>query len=335
MTRKTYLVGIAALALGVAFAVSQTTVRADDKPVKLALVVKSLGNGFFDAVHKGAEDAAKELGGVEIIYTGPTKPTAEEQIQVLNAVIAQHVDGIMVSANDADALVPTLQKAGERGIKVISFDSGVSEKGRIVQLDPSNSALIGQTCDKMAADAIGGTGEVAILSATPTATNQNAWIAEMKKAWSNYPNMKLVKTVYGNDQADDSYRETLGLLKEFPNLKAIIAPTSVGIVAAAKAVEDQKLVGKVFITGLGLPSEMAGHIHSGASKTFAIWNPIDLGYAATQIDVRIVRGAAGGPGKTISMGRIGNVTFDDKGVGAMANPFIYDASNIDQFSKIF
>jgi rhamnose transport system substrate-binding protein len=66
--------------------------------VKIALVWKSLGNGFFDAANKGAEGRPKELGDVDIIYTGPTKATAEAQIEVINSLIAQKVNAIAISA---------------------------------------------------------------------------------------------------------------------------------------------------------------------------------------------------------------------------------------------
>ena len=85
---------------------------------RIALVVKSLGNGFFDAANKGAQEAAAELGDIEVIYTGPTAATAEAQIEVVNSLIAQQVDAIAISANDPDALVPVLQRAMQRGIKV-------------------------------------------------------------------------------------------------------------------------------------------------------------------------------------------------------------------------
>ena len=84
--------------------------------MRIALVVKALGIGFFEAAAKGAEEAAAELGDVEIIYTGPTDTTAEGQIEVINSLIAQGVDAIAVSANDPDALVPALKKAMQRGI---------------------------------------------------------------------------------------------------------------------------------------------------------------------------------------------------------------------------
>ena len=311
------------------------TARADD-PVKIALVVKALGIGFFEAAARGAEEAAKELGNVEIIYTGPTDTTAEGQIEVINALIAQKVDAIAVSANDPDALVPVLKKAMDRGITVISWDSGVAPEGREMHLNPSSSALIGNTIIKLAADHLPDGGEVAVLSATSTSTNQNTWIEEMNKVAGNYPNVKVVGTVYGDDLADKSYREAQGLMQTYPNLKAIIAPTSVGIVAAAQAVTDAGKIGQVNVTGLGLPSEMAGHVKSGASQSFAIWNPIDLGYAATMIAYELVTDKAeAAAGAQISMGRMGTVTLDDNREGAMADPFTYDASNIDQFSSIF
>ncbi len=307
-----------------------------DDPVRIALVVKALGIGFFEAANDGAMEAAEELGNVEIIYTGPTSTTAEGQIEVINSLIAQGVDAIVVSANDPDALVPVLERAMQRGITVISFDSGVAEAGRMLHLAPSSDALIGRTIIQLAADHLPDGGQVALLSATATSTNQNTWIAEMNAVMGDYPGIEVVATVYGDDLADRSYREAVGLMQTYPDLDAIIAPTSVGIVAAAQAVVDQDMVGQVNVTGLGLPSEMAGAIESGASQSFAIWNPIDLGYAATMLAYELsVNDVVAEPGAMIPMGRMGELELDDTTTGAMANPFTYDASNIEQFREIF
>ena len=327
-TWKFWLAGAAAAALMAGPAAAE--------PTRIALVVKALGIGFFEAAAKGAEEAAKELGDVEVIYTGPTDTTAEGQIEVINALIAQKVDAIAVSANDTDALVPTLKKAMQRGITVISWDSGVAPEGRQMHLNPSSNPLIGNMIIKLAADHLPEGGDVAVLSATTTSTNQNTWIEEMKKVMPNYPGITLVATVYGDDLADKSYREAQGLMQSYPDLDAIIAPTSVGIVAAAQAVADAGKIGQVNVTGLGLPSEMAGAIESGASQSFAIWNPIDLGYAATMIAYNLAKGDdEAAPGAEIGMGRLGAVTLDDKNEGAMADPFVYDKSNIEAFKSIF
>lgn len=313
---------------------------AEKKPQKtrIAMVVKNLGNGFFDAAHEGALEAAKELKDVEIIYTGPTTPSAEGQIEIINSLISQKVDAIVISANDPNAIVPIAKKAMQRGIKVLSFDSGLAPEGRLMQLNPSNAQLIGQKQVQMASDAIGGAGEVAILSASAQATNQNIWIGVMKSELNKpaFSKLTLVSTVYGDDQADKSYREAVGLLRAYPNLKAIISPSTVGINAAAKAVVDEKMVGKVYVTGLGLPSEMAGHVKSGAVKEFAIWNPIDLGYAATYAAHEFIKGNPNAKaGGTLSLGRMGNVALDGGAEAALAPPFTYNKENVDKFSKVF
>lgn len=303
--------------------------------LKIAIVVKALGIGFFEAAAKGAEEAAKELGDVEIIYTGPTDTTAEGQIEVINALIAQGVDAIAISANDKDAVVPALQKAMERGITVVSFDSGVAKEGRQMQLNASSNPLIGNTIIKLAADHMPDGGDVAILSASATATNQNIWIEEAKKVLPNYPGINLVATVYGDDLADKSYREAQGLIATYPNLKAIIAPTTVGILAASQAVTDAGLIGKINVTGLGLPSEMAGAVDSGATISFAIWNPVDLGYSATMLAYNLKKGATAEPGASIPMGRMGAAVLDENNEAAMSDPFTYDKSNIEQFKSVF
>jgi rhamnose transport system substrate-binding protein len=343
MRRRAMLVGAVSLAAvmlaGCGDRPQSTDDRAGDgksgEKIRIGIVAKSLGNGFFDAVHKGADEAAATLGA-EIIFTGPTTPTAEGQIETLNALIAQRVDAIAISANDPDAVVPTLQRAMQRGIKVISYDSAVAKAGRAVHLAPSSDELIGQTVAQLAAElAPEGKGKIAVVSATPTSTNQNSWLARMKQALPQYPGLEFVSVVYGDDVADKSYRETVALVKQHPDLSVIVSLSSVGIVAAAKAIEDQGLTGKVKVTGLGLPSELVGYVRKGVVPKFAIWNPIDLGYATTQVAVRLARGEKPDSGLPISLERIGSVTFDAEGVGAMAKPFIYDQSNVEQFAAIF
>ena len=125
-----------------------------------------------------------------------------------------------------------------------------------------------------------GGGKFAILSASPDAANQNAWIAAMKTALKDpkYAKLNLVDTVYGNDELEKSYTQAQALVDKYPDLKVIMAPTSVGIVAAAKALQDEKLCDKVKISGLGLPSEMLAYTKNGCAPEFALWSFVDLGY---------------------------------------------------------
>jgi rhamnose transport system substrate-binding protein len=326
---KKLAVGVAIASLALATPVLAQT--------KIALVVKSLGNGFFDAANKGAQEAAGEIGGVEVIYTGPTTASAEGQIEIINSLIAQGVNAIAISANDPDALVPALKRAMDAGITVISWDSGVAAEGRSVHLNPSDTGLIGETIIKLAADYLPEGGDVAILSASSTATNQNAWIEAAKAILpTKFPNINLVATVYGDDDSVKSTNEAKGLIASYPNLKAIIAPTTVGVVAAAQVVTDDGLIGKINVTGLALPSEFKQFIDNGSSQAVALWNPIDLGYSAVMIANQLVTGAATAePGATISIGRVGSITLGDDLSAAMAAPFTFDKSNIEEFSKIY
>jgi rhamnose transport system substrate-binding protein len=225
----------------------------------------------------------------------------------------------------------------ERGIKVMSFDSAIAPAGRIVHLSASSTPLIGAKQVQMIAKTLGGKGEVAILSAASTMTNQNSWIEAMKEEWKKpeYKDMPLVATVYGDDQDDKSYREMQGLVKAHPNLKGVISPTTIGIRSGAKAIVDGGLIGKVFITGLGLPSEMKDYVLQGACDTFAIWNPVEYGYASTQIMAAILGGADTAEGAKLSMGKKGETTVGKDGECVMGEPFEFNKTNVEEFAKIF
>ncbi|MEO1676895.1 MAG: rhamnose ABC transporter substrate-binding protein [Pseudomonadota bacterium] len=304
---------------------------------RVAMVVKNLGNSYFDACANGAEQAAGEIGEMEIIYTAPTKPTPEDQIAVIDSLIAQRVDGIIVSANDAQALVPVGKKAMQRGIQMMSFDSAIAPDGRSVHLSASSTPLIGAKQVQMIGETLGHEGEVAILSAASTMTNQNAWIDAMFVEWENekYANMPHVATVYGDDQDDKSYREMIALKQAHPNLRGVISPTTIGIRSGAKAIMDEGWVGEVFITGLGLPSEMQAAVQAGACDSFAIWNPVEYGYASTHIMAAILSGAETGEGSVLSMGSKGETTVGTDGEAVMGEPFEFNASNVAEFAAIF
>jgi len=309
-----------------------------DQPLKIVLLVKSLGNGFFEAVADGGVEAAGELGNVESIYMGPSSSTAEGQIDIIETLIAQKVDGIAISANDRDALIPVTKKAMAAGIKVMSFDSGINPGGRLVDLLPSDAELIGRQQVQLIAELCDYKGKVGIVSATAQATNQNLWIDWMKEEFkeSKYSNMELVDITYGDDAADKSYREAVGLMQKYPDLAGIISPTTIGVLAAAKAIEDEGMQGKVQLTGLGLPSEMQHYVENGTCGQMALWNPIDLGYTSTIILEALISGkVAGNEGDVVSVGRMGEVKIGKDGVSIMGTPFVFTKDNIAKFAAMF
>jgi rhamnose transport system substrate-binding protein len=300
-----------------------------------ALVPKNLGNPYFDTANKGAQEAAKELG-VTVNYTGPATADATQQIQLLNSLIAQKVAGLAISADDADALVPTGKSAMDAGIPVVTWDSAIAKDGRTVHVNQAEAAGIAAVQIKMASELAGSEGgKIAILSATSTAPNQNEWIGLMKEELKKpeYSKLQLVDTVYGDDEDTKSYSEAQGLFKKYPDLKVIIAPTTVGIAAAARAVQDGNLVGKVFVTGLGTPNQMRDYVKSGAAPQFALWNPADLGYLTIYTLDAIASGKIKGqPGDKFTAGKLGEYTVKEDGTVLLGPPTVFNKDNIDQFN---
>ena len=308
---------------------------------KYALIVKSTGNPFMEKMAEGFKKAVEEVGG-EVINKAPDQPTAEAQIQMIEELISQKVSAIAISANDPDALQPALKKAMDAGIKVLSLDSAVNKDSRIVHIQQADPEQIGRVLVQSAVEMIGGSGEISVLSATSQATNQNTWIEWMKKELEDakYKEVKLVKVAYGDDLRDKSVSETEGLLKTYPDLKAIIAPTTVGIAAAGKVLTDKGLKDKVYLTGLGLPSEMSEYIESGVCPWMYLWNPIDLGYLAGYAADALAKGTiTGKEGDKLTAGTLGEKSVSNAGDGGteimLGAPFKFDADNIGEWKSVY
>jgi len=308
-------------------------------PLTFVLVPKNLGNPYFDTANNGAQEAAKELG-VTVLYQGSAAADATQQIQLLNSLIAQKVNGLAISANDSDALIPTGKEAIAAGIPVVSWDSAIGQDGRVLHINQAVLHDIGAIEIKMALDLTGADGgQIAILSASSTAPNQNAWIEVMKEELKKpeYAKLELVEVVYGDDDDTKSYNEALGLFTKYPDLKVIIAPTTVGIAASGRAVTDKNLIGKVFVTGLGTPNQMREYVKNGASPEFALWNPSDLGYLSVYVLNALATGAIKGQaGEKFTAGKLGEYTIEDDpdlGLNVLLGlPFIYNKDNIDNFN---
>ncbi len=326
-----FLFMAAMLAIAVPLAFSQS--KAGDK---IVIMPGNLGNPYFEVCRDGALRAGKELG-VEIIYQGSAEPIAEQQIEVIETLIAQGVAGMAISASDPEALVPVAKKAMKAGIKITSYDTPIAPAGRMIDVMPATNEVIGRTLGRIMAAQVNKKGQVAILSATSSFFATNEWVRFATDELKKYPDIKMVGVVYGDDLSDKSYREALGLMKTFPDLKGIISPTSVGVVAAAKAIDDKGMKGKIQLTGLGLPSEMKEYIKKGVCTQLTLWDPGELGYAAVYSTYRLVKGQnKGAEGEKIDLGKLGKVPIGKDGQVFMTEKLpIFDASNIDKWAAIF
>ncbi len=304
------------------------------------LLPKCTGIAVFDQANEGAIEAAGELGVAEAEFVGPASCTdSTGQVEFVTNAVTQGVDAIMVSNNAGDQLDPATKAAADAGIKVVSWDSPIpSAEGESLFIAQVDFDETGKVMADMAVSILGEEGgEFAILSASPDAANQNAWIASLEKvlAEPEYASLKLVDTVYGNDDADESYNQALALVDAHPDMKLIMAPTTVGIAAAAKAMQDEDLCETIKVSGLGLPAEMQSYTENGCAPEFALWSFVDLGYVTFYASHGLATGAfEAEEGATFTAGRMGDYTIEkdptrDAGLRIVMGPFtVYDESNV-------
>ncbi|MGV8877258.1 MAG: rhamnose ABC transporter substrate-binding protein [Rhodoglobus sp.] len=325
---------VALAATGCAATNGADTPTGGDKAGTIAFLPKQLNNPYTDVVLGGGEKGATEIG-FDSQVLGPLEASASAQIPFIEQATQQGTNVIVIAANDPDAVGPALQTAREAGAKIVAFDSDTNPDYRdifISQVVAKDVALIQL---EIISEQIGGAGEIAILSATATATNQNEWIKFMEEELASNPDyagIKLVAKVYGDDDADKSFQETQGLLSSYPDLAGIISPTTVGIAAAAKYLSTSAYKGKVALTGLGLPNEMREFVKDGTVQEFALWDPAQLGYVAAFAGKALVDGTiTGAEGDTFDAGDMGTITVGANGVAIVGPPTRFNADNIDQY----
>jgi rhamnose transport system substrate-binding protein len=303
--------------------------------LKIAYLPKQLNNPYSDVETSGGEAAVKELQG-EYKKVGPNDASASSQVSYINTLIQQQQDVIVIAANDPNAVCPSLNQARSAKIKIVTFDSDASKDCRDIFINQATTEGIGESLAKMALEQAGADGgQIAVLSATPNATNQNSWIAVMRTelAKPEYSKLKLVKVAYGNDDDQKSFQEAQGLMQSYPNLKVIVAPTTVGIAAAARYIGSSSYKGKVAVTGLGLPNQMRQYVKDGTVKKFALWNPADIGYLAAYAGAALASGQiTGAQGDKFTAGKLGAYTVGANGEVVLGPPTEFTADNIDKFN---
>jgi rhamnose transport system substrate-binding protein len=341
---KKYLLAAAAIAL--LAGMPQIAAAADAPPpgkeLNMVLLPKFLGISVFDQAHQGALEAAKELQNPkELQFLGPTpENSVAGQIEIVTNAATQGVNAIMISNNSGDQIVPAAKAAHDKGVTVVTWDSPIpSAEGEDVFVAQVDFSETGKVMADMALNILGPNGgKLAILSASPDAANQNAWIKafeDVLKSDAKYSKLQQIDLVYGDDQSEKSYNQALALVDKHPDLQLIMAPTSVGIVAAAKAMQDEKLCDKVKVSGLGDPTEMGSYAQNGCAPQFALWSFVDLGYLAYYTAYAIATGAVKAEeGAQFKAGRLGDYTITkdptrEKGLRVLMGPFsIYDKDNL-------
>jgi rhamnose transport system substrate-binding protein len=306
-------------------------------PITVGYLPKDIVNQYFAAAKVGMDKGASETGGT-VIQVGPNEARADLQIPFITDLTTQGVDAIVISADGKDEVAPALKEAMAAGIKVVGFDSSPAVGAYDVFVNQVDFSGVGVNLADWACElAPDCTGEVAILSAAATATNQNEWIELMKTTLTEekYSGLTLVDTVYGDDDATKSTQQAQGLLTKYPNLKVIVAPTTVGILAAAQVVSQAGKSDSVKVTGLGFPNDMKPFVADGTSPVFGLWSVPDLGYLSYQVAAKLVSGEiTGAEGETFTVPGLNDdqpYTIGADSVVILGPAFRFDETNVNDF----
>ena len=303
------------------------------KKITICLLPKKKGLPYFSSCADGAKEAAQELGDVDLIYDGPTDGSPEKAASMIEGWTLKGVDVIAVSPNDPDVLAPAMKKARAKGIHVITWDADGAKDTREFMVNQATPRDIGYgLIDTMAKD-LGGAdakGDVAIITATLTAANQNEWIKYMRERLPTYPGLNLVAVKPSQEDQKLAFQVAQDLMKAYPNLKGLFGISSVAFPGAAEAVKQAGKAGQVLVTGLSTPNDMRQYVKDGTVNSVLLWNTRDLGYLTLRVAHALAKGELKPDATTFAAGRLGEKKVEGDNV-LLGNLLIFTKGNIDQY----
>ncbi|MDB5561125.1 MAG: rhamnose transporter substrate-binding protein [Hyphomicrobiales bacterium] len=332
MLKKSLMLGLA-----LSLTLSTAAAFAADK-VSIVYIPKNTGNPYFDSLVKGFQDACAKLA-CDFTTAAPATAEATSQIPFITAQTQRGVNVIAISPNSPDALNQVLDRARQKGTLVFAVNGDLvgNFDHRDAAILPVDFTKTGPGQVELLGSMINYEGDIAILSATTDAPDQNTWIAAMNDALKTnpkYAKMKLVATVYGDDDPQKSTTEAEALLSKYPNLKGIISPTTVGVAAAAQVLQSAGKAATIKLTGLGTPNQMRPFVKDGTVSAFQLWSPYNEGLLAAYYAVAVKNGTIKNePGATLDVPGLGKVTVGpDHIINTQAELTTFDKNNIDKFN---
>jgi AI-2 transport system substrate-binding protein/rhamnose transport system substrate-binding protein len=246
-------------------------------PIRVAIVPKLLGLPVFEANVAGAQQVAESLG-IDLTYAATSTASATGQVSVLESLIKEKVNVITLSANDPTIPDPVLEQAMKAGIRVISFDSDVNPLARDFFIQDTAYNTIARGVIDAAVKAEGPDAELGIMSSTPDATIQQAWISAMKAyARAEYPHLTWAPIGYGQSVATTSLTQAEGMINSNPNLKAILPIDGAAVVGTAQAITALGETGKIGVFGIGDPLPNRHYFANGSLQALFLWNEVNQG----------------------------------------------------------
>jgi ABC-type sugar transport system substrate-binding protein len=310
-----------------------THAQAANKRITVCLLPKKKGLPYFSSCADGARQAARELGDVDLVYDGPTDGSPEKAAAMIEQWTLKGVDVIAVSPNDPEVLASAMKQAREKGVHVITWDADGRPGTREFFVNQATARDIGYALvDTMAKD-LGGPdakGDLAIVTATLTAANQNEWMKFMKERLPNYPGLKLVAVKPSNEDQKLAFQITQDFMKAYPDLKGVFGISSVAFPGAAEAVKQAGKSGQVLVTGLSTPNDMKAYVKDGTVKSVILWNTRDLGYLTVYAAEALATGKLKAGATEFTGGHLGQKKVDGDNI-LLGKYLVFTSENIDHY----
>ena len=312
--------------------VTEGSVDPGKKKITICLLPKIKGIAYFSSCADGAQEAARELGNVNLIYDGPTDGDAKKQAEMIEQWTVDGVDVICVSPNAPDVVVGAMKEARAAGVHVLTWDADAPKAARSFFVNQATPAAIGQGMVNAMVTDLGGPeveGEVVIISSDPTSDNQNSWIEVMKPALAA-TKLRLVTTKYPGENAGRALADAKDVIKKYPDLKGLFGISSVSFPGAAEAVEQSDKSGQILVTGLSTPNNMKKFVRNGTVRSVILWNTVDLGYLTVYAAEALASGRLKEGATSFTAGRLGEkkVVGDNLMLGDI---LVFTRDNIEQY----
>ncbi len=266
--------------------------------LRFAVVPKAMNNPFFDLARDGCMKRAKELGNVECIYRGPVEHEPASQVQIVQDLITQGIDGLALSVSDADVAVNVIKQARDAGIAVITFDADAPKSARQAYVGTDNTEM-GREMGRQLVQRQPKPGTYITQSGGPAAENLNERLKGLgevltKAGWKIAPGSPS----YCNDDAALANQQLSDQLTANPNADAVVpvggwalfAPEAYkGLVNANRARYDSGKLSLIMPDTLRVEVEL---LQQGYAQVLVGQRPFEMGEKAMDMLLALKKGQA-------------------------------------------
>jgi ribose transport system substrate-binding protein len=249
---------------------------------QIAVIPKSTSSLFYQPVHAGANAAGEEYN-LEILWSGPASETDySRQIEIVDSMIARHVDGLAIAASERNALNHSLERAAAENIPVTIFDSGVDSKNYLTFVATDNVEA-GRSAGRKMGELLDGKGTVAMILHAPGSYSTMDRETGFKEVIAkSYPGIRVVAEQYSGGDRAKAMRVTEDILTVHGDLAGMFASSEPTAVGAAQALKARGLAGKVKLVGFDASEGLIQDLKAGVFAALVVQDPFKMGYEAVR-----------------------------------------------------